>query len=279
MNSISKKNEFHEKGYIHIGGEIADEVAGFENEVSTLIKNYCKKIGYIPKDENYFQDGIKRLDRINHAFIHQIYNTIRFSDSIAKLTCSETIRHNVKEVLGLSESDPLFVMYSVCRIDPPDDEKFTLDWHQESFSSLRNVPSAQLWAPVVARNDKSNGSIDVLEYSPRHGELDHHLIDNDEYLSLSIKDTSIRDIEKRCRRETIELDPGSAILFHPHLVHKSNHNYSENVRYTVVAHYMDPLNENFEFKAYDELIRDNRRRAKNYSSFQHTIENSKQINF
>jgi ectoine hydroxylase len=132
---------------------------------------------------------------------------------------------------------------------------------------------------MVNSNNKENGSIDVLVGSHREGVIPHYLEETEGgYNTLHIRENQISDIDKYVK-VTVDLKPGDVLLFHPNLVHKSNMNHSDRVRYTLTAHFLDPLDENFKLLSYNEIIRLNRTRCINADECQDLINQEKQTNY
>ena len=123
-----------------------------------------------------------------------------------------------------------------------------------------------MWCPLINRNDEKNGSIDILVGSHKK-EIPHYLERlSDNYLSYSIPESSIENFNDY-NKITVGMDPGDVLLFHPNLIHRSNNNYSSNVRYSLTTHFIDPKDENFKLISDDEIVRINRKRCVNAKDF------------
>jgi ectoine hydroxylase-related dioxygenase (phytanoyl-CoA dioxygenase family) len=52
----------------------------------------------------------------------------------------------------------------------------------------------------------------------------------------------------------IESRPGDMLLFHPYLIHRSNINTSDKVRYSLVATYVNPMDERFKLSPLPQMV-------------------------
>jgi ectoine hydroxylase-related dioxygenase (phytanoyl-CoA dioxygenase family) len=253
------KNNFRENGFVIL--DIADKsiVQELHAVIDKMLRKKIESLGIQFKQS--FHDGAIALDKIDHVHIKNIYDTLRNTTSLSRLSASAELCLAVKELLELGFDHPLYCLYQVVRIDPPNDETFILGWHQETFSTQEGVPSIQVWGPLVGRNDRSNGSIDVLVGSHKEGEIKHTLSKSNDYLSMIVND--VDQYLTKYQKLSIALEPGQLLLFHPMLLHRSNHNSSDRVRYSFTAHFMDCSHDLFENIGYDDLNYENRSRCDN----------------
>ncbi len=269
-------SDFDRDGFVILKQIISKSLLdNFHSGLAYLIRNACEAEG-VTSTEPFHQAFIE-LDKKNHYQIHLIYNILRKSNLIAEIINDKKIVQAVKKFMGLSVEQSYYNTYHVCRMDPPNDSTYLLKWHQESYSTIPHTNSLQLWAPLVDRNSAENGSIDVLRGSHMLKEVPHFLERlSENYVSYSIKTSSIRNYE-HCEKVTIDAEPGDVVLFSPYLIHKSNHNQSNKVRYSLTSHYVDPHDPNFELLDDNELIRKNRLRCENANDFYELIRQEKQV--
>lgn len=260
MNLNELKEEYERNGIIILKNFLQkDLINNFKNEIEQYAEYLCNKHDIFSND--YLNDGLIKLDKKDHSQIHLIYNVIRNSTSLNQIVYNHKVVKIIKHLLEVEHS--LYVKYHIVRIDPPKDERFLYKWHQESFYSIPNTPSIQLWAPLVNSNNKKNGTIDVLVGSHKK-ELPHYIEKvPDGHIQLYIKD---EDIKRNYTLLKAEVSPSDIVLFHPYLIHKSNSNLSEKIRYSIVSHYINPENDNFYLE--ENLFIDiNRQRCENYDNF------------
>lgn len=266
--------EFNENGFVVVDIEETVFIKQFNEGLGSLLQSALKKHNLSCDD--IFNEGFIKLDEVDHYEIHKIYNILRNSNILSSLVNSNSISSAIKTLLDLDEDQPFYNMYNICRMDPPGDEKFILNWHQETYSTIPDTKSLQLWAPMINPNNEENGSIDVLVGSHKEGVIKHYLEETkDGYVSFKLKESQISDIAKY-ERITVDLKPGQFLLFHPNLIHKSNFNKGSKVRYSLVSHLINPFDENFDILSNNEIIRLNRKRCINAENFEDLINQEKQ---
>lgn len=260
MNLANLKEEYEKNGIVILKNFLHDDLTNnFKVEIEQYAKYLCNKHNIFSND--YLNDGLIQLDKKDHSQIHLLYNVIRDSTSLNQIVYNKEIIKTIKYLLNIEYT--AYVKYHIVRIDPPKDERFLYKWHQESFYSIPNTPSIQLWAPLINCNNEENGTIDVLLGSHKE-ELPHYIekVPNG-HTQLFIKD---EDIKKQHEFLKAELSPSDIVLFHPYLIHKSNSNFSEKIRYSLVSHYVNPQNDNFYLEE-NHFIDINRQKCENYDSF------------
>jgi ectoine hydroxylase-related dioxygenase (phytanoyl-CoA dioxygenase family) len=266
-------NKYKENGFVILKSAIIDNNLKYFNEgFELLLKKECNDLGKTFSD--YYNDGFMWLDKNNHSQIHKIYNILRNSDILSRIVFQENILSAIKVLMGKKDTESLYKTYHICRMDPPKDTTFLLNWHQESYSTIPHTNSIQMWCPLINRNDEKNGSIDILVGSHKK-EIPHYLERlSDNYLSYSIPEKCIENFHDY-NKITVGINPGDVLLFHPNLIHRSNNNYSSNVRYSLTTHFIDPHDKNFKLISDDEIIRLNRKRCVNAHDFLDEIEKDK----
>ncbi len=265
--------EYKKNGFIIVDINDNSLLENFNKGLRYLLNDACNRNSM--KNDDIFHKAFIELDRINHDEIHFIYNVIRNSNITSNIVNDKLIEKSIKTLFNIEES-PYYVMYNVCRMDPPSDKKYILPWHQESFSTIPEVQSVQLWAPLIGSNNAENGSIDILVGSHVGGVIPHYLKQSEDgdYTTFFLKNDQI-NINKY-KKITVDMSPGQALLFHPNLIHKSNTNNSNRVRYSLTAHILNPLDKSFKLMSYNEIIRLNRKRSINSDEFSDLIEQEDQ---
>tara|TARA_A100000164_G_scaffold375237_1_gene409856 strand:- start:88 stop:996 length:909 start_codon:yes stop_codon:yes gene_type:complete len=216
-----------------------------------------------------------RADKTKFDSVQVIYNTIRKLPELFELITNEDLIRIVKRLSGLetiNSSISPYIWEAFCRIDPPQDKTFDLKWHQESYFTLPNSNSVQLWAPVINDvNLKDTGTIAAITESHLKGELKHSIVrHNDNYISESITDDKIGNLDKN--KEIFSLNVGDVLLFHENLIHKTLTNVGHKVRYTMIANYSNPCLYDFKFMSESEVIAYHKLRTDNAQEFPRFIE-------
>ena len=247
----SELEHFQNKGYL-----ILDEV--FEKDLSL---EFCINLINIMNSfklekiniQNYQYLDLKQLSEItlkclhtlelvDHKYIKIIYDTIRDTDLLYRMTNSKKILNSIYQLMGHNNKIPLYVKQVACRIDMPNDNTFSLDWHQEAHYSIKGSQFIQLWAPIINNVVKENGSIKILESSNLEG-----VTETIDYVPKvgHAQYKPKQEIIDKYNEIQVELKLGQVLLFSNTLIHKSGVNSSEYPRLTLLAHYHNPLNQKF----------------------------------
>ncbi len=243
--------EYNTKGYLILDDVYDKDLSlEFSNILASIINSFnLEKIFIKDLDKLSHKDAIELvlkslndLETLDHKYIKIIYDTVRNTDLLNRMTNSQKILNTVSQLMGYENKIPLYIKQIACRIDMPQNQTFSLDWHQEAPYSIKGSDFIQLWAPAINDVSKMNGSIKVLEESNSAGVVEtEDFIPNVGHAQYKPKQNVIdKFVEKQ-----IELKFGQVLLFSNTLIHKSGDNSSLLPRLTLLAHYHNPLNKNF----------------------------------
>lgn len=251
----------------------------FKNSIKGHIQNQLLKHG-LENENDPLNNGLVELNKIRKDkskldSIQIIYNTIRKLPELFELITNEELIKIVKKLSGLqqiNQNASPYIWEAFCRIDPPQDGTFDLKWHQESYFTLPNSNSVQLWAPIVNNiNLEETGTISAITKSHEIGEVPHSIIrHNDNYISESIKPNKIEKFMDQ--NEIFSLNVGDVLLFHEHLIHRTINNQGSKVRYTMIANYSNPCLTNFKFMNEEQVVAYHKLRTENAKDFPKFIE-------
>jgi len=200
-------------------------------------------------------DGYQSVDKDDHSIIAQMYETLRHSTQLNSIIYSPAVLSEIEKINRKCN----YLLYHVCRMDPPTDERFTYGWHQQSYYSVYEADEIQLWAPLFRRNTKDMGTISVLRGS--HEVEIPHTIEATEggHTQMHVPPDRIDGDFKEIH---IEIDAGDILLFHPVLLHRSNVNISQMVRYSLVASYVDWTDSRFRITTPEDRLQYHRDRCR-----------------
>ncbi len=210
-----------------------------QTQLQSIIGHELAKAGIQATDIP--NEGLLELEQKDHNIIQRIYDTFSGSDGLLNIVSDTKLRNVIKDLLGLTEDQAIFNLYHVGRIDPPNDNRFTYGWHQQSYYSIAESDQVQLWTPLVNRNTKEMGTISILLDSHKE-EIQHH-VDQvpDGHKQMIIGDEEVTHFKEKI----IELNPTDILLFHPLMIHRSNNNVSKKVRYSLVSTFVNPYDPRF----------------------------------
>ena len=230
---------FEKKGFLVLENFFSeDELKRFENMLRKIIKIQIKKAKKIHPElkENFegkeFDEGIIELDKINHQFVADIYDTIYSTSAFLALSAKKEISQCINQVIGRDIDDPLYLDQSRCRLDSPfDPNKKKCGWHQEVFYYVPKSHFVQIWAPLIHDSKEEMGAIEACIGS--HKKIAKQSKDNpkNEKYQFIVDESEIKEYEIH----TMELSLGSILIFDSKLIHRSGNNISNKIRYSLVG--------------------------------------------
>jgi phytanoyl-CoA hydroxylase len=251
MLTEEQKKSFVENGFVILDDFFSEtERIEFRNMVIHLIKINLKKAAKENPEINIkdfegkeLDEGIIKLEEIDHQYVADIYDTIFQTPQFLRITAKKEISKCINQLLNREENDPTYIDQSRCRIDPPlDPNKRTCGWHQEVFYYIPKSDFVQTWAPLIHNATKENGAIEICPTSHKKGIAKQNSLEGDELYKFIVDESVIKEYKP----ETVELKVGQLLIFNSKLIHKSGKNISKQVRYSLVGinHNLD--NEYFE---------------------------------
>ena len=257
--SSNQKKIFHEQGYLIIDNFYTrQELEDFTNVYKKLIISSLKKTESFTTHElenfvgNEFNDGMMRLEEIDHSFVQDIYDTTPQIPEFLRLVAKSEISQCVNQLLNKPKFNPLYTFTCRCRIDPPFNQTRTTKWHQEVFYTIPESNFVQTWAPIFNDATKENGSILVCVGSHKENIA---LQSYDPIKDAANPFTIDEQLIKKYPKKVVEMKVGQLMIFNSRLFHKSGKNVSRKIRYSLIGMYHDidnlkfkPAKINFKFQ-------------------------------
>ena len=274
MNLLEINDKYMKNGFVVIRNFFdKDSLLKIEKSIKSHISFHLHKHGvaHIKDLEN---EGLIKLndirkDKSKFDSMQVVYNTIRKLPETYNLISNPKLIEVVKKLSGITELDingSPYIWEGFCRVDPPQDETYDLRWHQESYFTLPNSNSVQLWAPIINNiTENETGTIMTIANSHKSGEIPHHIVrQNNNYISESILPENLGNFEEGGK---FELNVGDVLLFHENLIHRTINNQGSKVRYTLIANYSNPYLSNFKFMSEDQVVAYHKMRTANAAEF------------
>ncbi len=164
----------------------------------------------------YFREN---PDRLSWA-----YDAIREHPWLTELATLPQITDPVKEILGPGVN---LMKKIVFRVDVPGETKELAHWHQDHFYVRGDEHAVTAWVPLQDTPFEL-GPLGVMPGSHREGLFEHDLEIGKRHVPRSALDREIR---------LVQTQTGDILLFHSLLVHSSNLNLSDRIRYSIQARY------------------------------------------
>ncbi len=276
MNNSELCNNYKNNGYVILKNFIDKEkLESLEQSIKAQILYHMNRHNLKIKD-TFVDYGIIEMNKIrkdkkNFDSIQVIYNLVRKLPELYKIIGDEKLIEKIRLLSGMESDQSPYIWENFLRIDPPHDSTFDLNWHQESYFTLPNSNSVQLWSPVINQVSlKNTGTMCALKESSRLGEITHNIIKKNGYIHEGIFDDDIKDL--KLEELHFELSPGDILLFNEHLVHKTIHNTGEKVRFTMVANYSNPYLSDFNFMNEKQVLLYHKQRTGNASKYPEYID-------
>lgn len=246
-----QKESFNENGFLVIENFFSDiEIKEFQEALREIIRSYLIKASnneknVVPEEffGNEFNEGIQKLESINHQYVAEVYDTIFQTPEFLRLISKRETTSYVNQLLNKSNSNPLYTYTCRCRIDPPKDNRRTYGWHQEIFYSIPNSEFLQTWAPLVSDTTKEMGTIEVCVGSHKEG-IPPQSWNEEKNKAIQII-VEEEFVNKYPKRVIMEMKLGQLLIFNSKLFHRSGNNTSNKVRYSLVGMYHNVTNEHF----------------------------------
>ena len=195
---------------------------------------------------------LRKKDKHHFALI---YDVMHKSNSINAFCMQNKLDEIAKDFLGIKNDE--LMMRSQIRMDVPYDKRNTFGWHQDSaYDKLNNNPrnGVVLWIPLLdAEIDKG-----ALEIKPKSQSEKNIYIVKKKYKKfqspqLIVPDTSLAKYETL----KVPIKKNQCLAMYANLFHKSGNNFSNKVRFTIIARFNKILSNDFyifkKTKAFDEL--------------------------
>lgn len=242
---------FNSNGYLILDNfynstELNDFKEAFRKLIQSSLRKAALKIqptfdhkDFVGKE---FDEGMMKLEKIDHAYIANIYDIIPQIPEFLRLVSKPEISECINQLLKRGSNEPLYSYTPRCRIDPPLDERRTTKWHQEVFYSIPGSEFLQTWAPFLYDATIENGTIEACVSSNKDGII-KQLVDNvkGSATPFVISDNTIQ----KYTQKSVEMKVGQFMIFSSRLIHRSGSNTSKNIRYSLIGMYHNIDNENF----------------------------------
>lgn len=223
------KKDFWAKGYMVVPNILPEEVINnMFSEIEALFGEALSQHGvdadrfaaFATLDEKYAY--LKK----NHPKIKShAYDLIKFLGSLHRAANSPTITNIVQQLVG----SPVLLDAVQVRIDDKDDDRL-LPLHQEACGQISEL-CVTAWIPLVDVNPQ-NGAMRYIPESHKNGFLPHRFYP--EYKNYHGVKEGFYDEGKAIYGS---IKKGTAIIFHPLLIHGSSPNKTDRTRWTFITRY------------------------------------------
>lgn len=191
-----------------------------------------------PWKTDLFQKKLLELRQNDKESFGAIYDSLKTSVSLIQLVTEDEIVDCVSKFLGVKSTE-LSLAEPMLRLDPPEDKRNTLGWHQERsfFPQNRNgLHSLVCWIPLT-NVTVDMGAVQVCPKSHNEGLLRSKPMPKTD----STYTTQIPVPEEAVKKYPIMDAPmmaGDALFFNMLLFHRSGFNSSSKIRFSLQGRFL-----------------------------------------
>lgn len=215
---------FHRDGYIVVSNFLNDR----ETELLRTIARRDRHIAETRTSRADGEGGAVELVVENELPDHSIYSAI---------VQAEPLVHAMEVLLG---DEVYHYHHKMILKEPRIGGAWT--WHQDYGYWYNNgclLPDMASCMFAVDRATRENGCLQVIRGSHRMGRIDHIKRGEQTGADLERVDAAL----KRMELVYVEMEPGSAVLFHGNTLHRSDQNHSEHPRWAFICCYNTKSND------------------------------------
>ncbi len=190
-----------------------------ENLLLKEISKHCPDVSTL-QDQKWVNLAIEHPE-----IVTKIYDAVRDAPEALGLGRLPELTKAVNIMMDV----PMLYNKVPLRIDVPFQNKELAFWHQDDFYVQGNAREVTIWIPL--QDTKAHhGALSVMKGTHQNGAIPHTLEVGKKTLPQGIFDHPIN---------IIEMNRGDALLFSSYLVHSSNLNISDSIRYSIQLRYSD----------------------------------------
>ena len=247
MLNLKKFNRF---GYDIFEGNITSSK---NKDLFKSLELFCKFYCPLLFNQSYnkfwtdrnFNNNMILLRKKNKYLFSAIYNSFAKSSALYNFCYSSNLHKLAGNLLGISGKS-LGIRDPILRMDVPNDNRNTYDWHQDSaYSQLHTNPKNEVifWIPLINTNTK-NGTLIVKPKS-------HNVMGNVSYLKkrggkLTSKQYIIeKKYLNKFQSKSIKVKANKILATYANLFHKSGNNSSDHVRFAIIVRFYKILSTDY----------------------------------
>ena len=191
-------------------------------------KYFKKDMNYKNWDDTELIESLLFLRKNHSKKFSSIYDNIQGTVAIKKILVDNNLHVIAANFLGVNP-ETIIHYNSFLRIDPPNDDKNNLPWHQDpQLNKKDKFDACTFWCPLVDIDDQI-GPLQVLINT------DKKIYASDKRRRLNKNIT--KELLKKHKLKKIKIKKNAGFLYKNLLVHKSGFNISNKIRFVLVFHF------------------------------------------
>ena len=238
-------NFYHKNGYILVR-KIFDRknISLVKQSIdSALIKIFNKDFPKLNKLS--FHKKLIFLRKKKPKSFSTLFDTLQTSSSIYNLI-NEKLIFTVSKLLKQKKQNLTMTDIGI-RLDPPNDDRNTLAWHQDSSYYRQNNSGKNglvVWSPVI-KLEKNMGTLEFIKDSYKIGTLNVKKKKSKKRFGSSKREIKPEILKKFKKIVTSNVNVGDALIINLDMVHRSGINSSQNVRVTFLSRFHNMMASDF----------------------------------
>ena len=206
--------EYRNNGAVLIRNCLKD--SDFKNVDSILQREW----GNFGSVDEPFSTDCAQFGMDNPQAVTELYGKVANLNEYVELAKTSSIRDIV---LGLLGKEAKIYGKIPLRIDVPVETKELAVWHQDDFYVKGAPNEITAWIPLQD-TPMHTGALSVIKKSHLRGKLPHDTVWGKKSMPTGVYDTPIN---------IIEMNRGDVLFFSSYLLHTSNINFSNKIRYSI----------------------------------------------
>lgn len=250
MNGTKLRREYQKNGYVILKNVVEKKhLDSMRETVVRLAHKYDPTFPLSFKSTSWsdpvFNKKLLELREKNPTYFGYVYDSMKVSLTLEQFASSPKLMEAVCEIFGETPSG-IATTGHVLRMDPPEDVRNALDWHQDSSYYIQNMAGengAVIWVPMHDVNEE-HGALIVCPGSHKHGRLGSKKV-NESNVFVSEQYTVPKKLVDSFKQKTAVMKRGEILIQNMDLFHRSGRNVSSQIRFSAIVRYSKMLKDDF----------------------------------
>lgn len=186
------------------------------SKIDVLLEKHWRKFSIDDPYSEICADFAKK----NSNIVTSIYSEVADLKECIQIARANPIKSVIQSIIGV---DAKIYSKIPLRIDVPLETKELAVWHQDDFYVKGAPNEITAWIPLQD-TPMHMGALSVMKKSHHYGRLEHDIVWGKKSMPTGVYDSPIN---------IIEMQRGDVLLFNSFLLHASNINFSNFIRYSI----------------------------------------------
>jgi len=231
LNTETIQERFRRDGFVIIRNLLSEElIASAKSEIRCILTSEAERnLNAQPSHDERFDAYLEALFTLDKGYRSRLYHVLQNMVSLYRFaTCKKLL--DVADMLGVNAPN---IRNVGVRIDIPGEDEFLQPLHQD-VNSMRSENCLNYWMPLQ-KVTPENGALRVFRGSHTLGPISAEK----KQLNASAYESIPPAVVEDCEEIYCTIGPTDAVVFHPYLIHGSETNRSEHIRWTVITRFDD----------------------------------------